>query len=170
MLRLVKMERGYIPQLFEMMGEWMNSGEKIVPWSIAKSDYRDTGRYIATLDVQKPEGDLVPDSTFFCLDTERDIFVGAVNIRHFLNGRLLLEGGHIGSGIRPSERGKGFGTHMVALALEECDKLGIREVLMCCDKANPASAKTIRKNGGILENEVKTDGGVIQRYWIQRAR
>ena len=65
MLRLVKMERGYIPQLFEMMGEWTNSGEKIVPWSIAKSDYRDTGRYIATLDVQKPEGDLVPDSTFF---------------------------------------------------------------------------------------------------------
>ena len=51
MLRLVKMERGYIPQLFEMMGEWTNSGEKIVPWSIAKSDYRDTGRYIATLDV-----------------------------------------------------------------------------------------------------------------------
>lgn len=35
---------------------------------------------------------LVPDSTFFCLDEERNIIVGAVNIRHHLNGSLLLNG------------------------------------------------------------------------------
>ena len=37
---------------------------------------------------------------------------------------LLKEGGHIGDGIRPSERRKGYATKMIALALEECKKLG----------------------------------------------
>jgi predicted acetyltransferase len=38
---------------------------------------------------------------------------------------------------------------------------------MVCDKSNVASAKTIIKNGGILENEfVDDDGEINQRYWI----
>lgn len=110
----------------------------------------------------------VPDSTFFCLDTERNRFVGAVNIRHYLNERLLAGGGHIGDGIRPSERRKGLGTKMIALALEECDKLGIKRVLMCCNKDNLASARTIQKNGGVLQDEISVDGEIVQRYWIER--
>ncbi len=56
---------------------------------------------------------------------------------------------------------------MIALALQECQKLGIKKVLMCCDKENIASARTIIKNGGILENEVLDNGVWIQRYWIE---
>ncbi|MBO5257693.1 MAG: GNAT family N-acetyltransferase, partial [Clostridia bacterium] len=118
--------------------------------------------------IRESDGKHVPDSTFFCLDTDRNIFVGAVNIRHFPNERLLRNGGHIGDGIRPGERRKGYGTKMVALALEECDRLGIRDVLMCCDRDNIASARTIIKNGGILENEVADGDTVIQRYRIKR--
>ena len=55
---------------------------------------------------------------------------------------------------------------MMGLALEECRKLGIRKVLIVCSRDNIGSAKTIVKNGGILENEVETDGLVMQRYWI----
>lgn len=79
----------------------------------------------------------------------------------------FFSGGHIGDGIRPSERNKGLGTQMIALALQECQKLGIKKVLMCCDKENIASARTIIKNGGILENEVLDNGVWIQRYWIE---
>jgi predicted acetyltransferase len=110
---------------------------------------------------------LVPDSTFFCLDEERNIIVGAVNIRHHLNESLLLNGGHIGDGVRPSERRKGIATKMIALALNECKKLGIERVLMVCDKENVGSAKSIQNNGGILENEIDVDGVVEQRYWIE---
>ena len=79
-----------------------------------------------------------------------------------------LTGGHIGDGIRPSERGKGYGTELVRLALIECKKLGIHRVLMTCDKDNIASAKTILRNGGVLENEVVNEEGEIeQRYWIE---
>jgi hypothetical protein len=70
--------------------------------------------------------------------------------------------GHIGDGIRPSERRKGYATAMIGLALKEAKKLGIRRVLMVCDKDNIGSAKSIINNGGILENEVEVDGIVEQ--------
>ena len=41
---------------------------------------------------------------------------------------------------------------------------------MVCDKSNIASAKSIIKNGGILENEFIDDNGKTQqRYWIELA-
>ena len=92
--------------------------------------------------------------------------VGAVNIRHDLNDYLLKYGGHIGDGIRPSERRKGYATEMIRLALEECRKLGLTRVLVTCDKNNIGSAKSIIRNGGILENEVLEKGVIKQRYWI----
>lgn len=100
------------------------------------------------------------------LDTDRNIFVGAVNIRHELNDALLRNGRHIGDGVRPSERRKGIATKMIALALEECRKLGIPKVLMVCEKENVGSAKSIQNNGGVLENEIEVDGVMEQRYWI----
>ncbi len=168
MLKLVKLTEEYRPQLNDMMDEWTASGEKIIPWAIRKCDYHDFPAYLASLEIRESDGIHVPDSTFFCLDTDRNIFVGAVNIRHFLNERLLFSGGHIGDGIRPCERGKGYGTKMVALALEECDRLGIREVLMCCSRDNIAFARTIVRNGGVLENEVTDGDTIIQRYRIKR--
>ena len=61
----------------------------------------------------------------------------------------------------------GYATEMIRLALFECKKLGIKKVLMVCDKSNIASARTIIKNGGILENEFEDEKGKIQqRYWI----
>ena len=165
-LKLVKLERKYRRHLEEMLEEWYGSGEKIVPYSIRRLDYRDFEHYLQNLEIQDASPGIVPDSTFFCLDETQDIFVGAVNIRHFLNEALLLNGGHIGDGVRPSQRRKGIATAMIALALEECRKLGLDRVLMVCDKENIGSAKSIQKNGGILENEVVVNGVIEQRYWI----
>jgi len=167
MLKLVKLEEKYKTQLFDMMDEWESSGEKIIPYAIRKVDYRNFEKYIESLEVKKSEDGFVPDSTYFALDIERNIFVGAVNIRHYLNESLLLNGGHIGDGVRPSERRKGYATEMIRLALEECKKIGIDRVLMVCYKDNIGSAKSIKNNGGILENEIIADNGKTeQRYWI----
>lgn len=169
MYRLVKLEEKYKPQLFDMLDEWYQTGEKIVPYAIRKNDYHDFENYIKNLDIKETDKNTVASSTYFFLDGERNIFVGAVNIRHTLNDSLLLSGGHIGDGVRPSERNKGIGTKMIASALQICKELGIKRVLMTCDKSNIASAKTIIKNGGILENEVIADGTVEQRYWIENS-
>ena len=165
-MKLVKLERKYRRHLEEMMEEWYTSGENIVPYTIHRLDYRDFEYYMANLDFKEEAMGFVPDSTLFCLDEERDEFVGAVNIRHYLNERLLLDGGHIGDGVRPSRRREGIATSMIGMALEECRKLGIDRVLMVCDKENIGSARSIQKNGGILENEVEVDGRMQQRYWI----
>lgn len=165
-LRLVKLTEDDKARLADMMGEWEACGEKIVPAAIRKENYRDFARYQDSLEVREAKDGLVTDSTFFCLDEERDIFVGAVNIRHSLNEELLLWGGHIGDGVRPSERRKGVATRMIAMALLECEKLGIDKVLMVCDKSNTGSAKSIQNNGGILENEVEVNGVINQRFWI----
>ena len=166
-LILVKAEEKYREQITDMMDEWTASGEKIVPYAIRKTNYRDFDSYISSLEQKEVRDGKVPDSTFFCLDTDRNIIVGAVNIRHYLDEDLLRNGGHIGDGVRPSERRKGVATKMISLALEECGKLGISRVLMVCDKDNIGSAKSIINNGGVLENEIFCDGVIEQRYWIE---
>ena len=165
-MRLIKMEEQYKEQLFFLFFEWYAAGEKIVPYAIRKVDYHDFEQYLESLEIKDASDGKVPDSTFFALDEERNILLGAVNIRHYLNEALLLNGGHIGDGIRPSERLKGNATQMIGLALEECRKLGLDKVLMVCDKENIGSAKSIMKNGGVLENEIVVDGVTEQRYWI----
>lgn len=166
-IKLVKLSKVYQKQLDDMMEEWLAVEQDFSPWAIRKNDYRDFDYYLENLERKVEQDGRVPDSVFFCLDVDLDIFVGAVNIRHYLNESLLFTGGHIGDGIRPSQRRKGYATAMIGLALEECKKLGIHRVLMTCDKDNIGSAKSILNNGGVLENEVVNEDGVLeQRYWI----
>lgn len=166
-LKLIKASNKYKDQIIDMLEEWYASKEKIVPYSIRKIDYHDFDYYCNNLDVKENSNNLVPDSTFFCIDEDRNIVVGAINIRHYLNESLLLNGGHIGDGVRPSERRKGVATKMISLALQECKKLGIDKVLLVCDKKNIGSAKSIINNGGVLENEILVNDVIEQRYWIK---
>lgn len=165
-LKLIKASKAYEKHICEMLDEWAATGERIIPYAIRRLDWHDFDHYLEKLEVKDTSEGLVPDSTFFCLDTDRHKIVGAVNIRHYLNESLLLNGGHIGHGVRPTERRKGIATQMVKLAKEECKALGIDKVLMVCRKDNIGSAKSIIHNGGVLENEVVADGIIEQRYWI----
>ncbi|MBO4360415.1 MAG: GNAT family N-acetyltransferase [Eubacteriaceae bacterium] len=170
-LKLIKLTKAYEKQLGEMIDEWKEDQElnhtNHSPRAIFRNDYHDFDYYLENLEVKEEADGRVPDSVFFLLDEERDRLLGAIDIRHYLNEELFREGGHIGDGIRPSERRKGYATQMIRLALIECRKLGIEKVLITCDKDNAASAGSIINNGGILENEfVNSDGEIEQRYWI----
>ena len=171
-IELVRLTVEYKEQLFEMLTEWKNdiiaNHTDMSPWKIWANDFHNFEHYMENLDTkEESKNGWVPDTTLFCLDKDRNIFVGAVNIRHYLNDELIKTGGHIGDGVRPSERRKGSATAIIALALGECKQLGINNVLICCDKGNIASAKSIISNGGILENEIEEDGHIKQRYWIR---
>ena len=144
-IKLVKASNEYQDLIVDMLKEWIDNN----------------------LDLKNPKPGLLEDSTFFALDVERNKMVGAVNIRHELNDYLLNYGGHIGDGVRPNERRKGYATKIIGLALKECQKLNIDKVLLVCDKDNIGSAKSIKNNGAILENEIVKDGKTIQRYWIE---
>jgi len=107
----------------------------------------------------------VTGSIYFAVENDR--IAGTIAVRNDLNESLRNIGGHIGYGIRPSERCKGYGAKMLALALEKCREAGIKKVLITCDKVNIASAKTAIANGGVLENEfTEENGNTVQHYWI----
>ncbi len=166
MIKLVKLDTKYKKQLIEMMDEWSNIKEKIIPYAISRIDYHYFDLYLNNLEILEKEKTKVDSQVYFCLDTKTNKFIGAVTIRLTLTDELLLRGGHIADGIRPSERNKGYGTKLVSLALNKCKELGLNKVLMVCDKDNIPSSKTIIKNNGILENEIKIENQIIQRYWI----
>ena len=106
-------------------------------------------------------------SQFLMIRESDNKLVGMTIIRHSLEKTNFLTGGHIGVSVRPSERGKGYGFKILELALKECEKLGIKNVLMSCRKDNIASLKNIQKIGGEFENEVlSSKGNLCERYWI----
>jgi predicted acetyltransferase len=149
--------------------EWKDSGEDMVPWVIGKDPTDFQGMVQSLIDSENGEGlpeGRVPDSTYWLIAEDRRV-IGAVNIRHGLTEKLLNCGGHIGYGIRPSERRKGYATKLLSLSLQKAKQLGIHNVLVVCDKENIGSAKTILHNGGIPDKDfIEEDGNVIKRFWI----
>lgn len=125
------------------------------------------------LDAEKtPEKDGMVPCTYLWI-TEGSRYIGAIAFRHHLTPALLNSGGHIGYGVRPSDRGRGAATWALR---EVCARLSARaepdrilpdRVLLTCDDSNAASAKTIERCGGVLE-DVRTDedGQLFRRYWI----
>jgi len=108
----------------------------------------------------------VPHSTYWLISNGE--VVGVANLRHSLTASLRVEGGHIGYGIRPSARGKGYATELLRRTLKMARELGIEEAWLTCGRDNLASARVINKNGGKLESEeyLEKQGFVIQRYRI----
>ncbi|MFI1207368.1 GNAT family N-acetyltransferase [Streptomyces sp. NPDC020802] len=97
---------------------------------------------------------------------EDDSYVGAIDLRHYLNAVLLDLGGHIGYSIRPSFRRRGIATWALGAVLPEARTLGLDRVLVTCDDDNIGSARSIECNGGVLEDVRTTSAGRKRRYWI----
>ncbi|MGY2067930.1 GNAT family N-acetyltransferase [Blastococcus sp. SYSU DS0619] len=95
--------------------------------------------------------------------------LGGVALRHRLDAVLLHAGGHVGYGIRPSARGQGLATWALGRMLEHARTLGLDRVLLVCGEDNTASARTIERSGGVLEDVRPTPAGLARRYWIDLA-
>lgn len=102
----------------------------------------------------------VPCTTLWWVDGVE--FLGRIAIRHRLTPALRAVGGHIGYDVRPSARGRGHGTAMLATALPVAATLGIDPALITCDADNIASRRVIERNGGepAASHEDKL------RYWV----
>lgn len=169
----VKPDMKYKEQFLDMMEEWRAEGGEIIP-SVMEDVRRDNFEEMMEkfrrdeMEEFLPPG-YVPATLLLAYEESSDRVVGAVHIRHRLNEKLRLDGGHIGDGVRPSERRKGYATAMIAMALRECKRMGITKVLMTCRRTNIGSAKSIQNNGGVYEGEDMVDGKMEQRYWIDNS-
>lgn len=151
-LSLVKPNIDLKDEYLSCYQEWKDSKENMVPWVISKDpeNFEEMLQFLRSNEqgIGLPEN-WVPDCTYWLVN-ESDSVLGVVNIRHRLTEFLLNCGGHIGYGIRPTERRKGYATKLLELSLDKARELGIDEVLVVRDT-----------------DFVEDDGNVVHRFWIR---
>jgi predicted acetyltransferase len=116
-------------------------------------------------DTSIPAGEGLVHCTYRWIVADDEV-LGAISLRHTLNDFLFRAGGHIGYGIRPSARRRGLASWALTGMLGEAGKLGIDRVMISCDVTNDASARTIEKHGGVLEDIRDSEIGRVKRYWV----
>ncbi len=94
-----------------------------------------------------PKG-YVAQSIFWLYDN--NIPIGMGKIRHELTEESRKNGGSIGYAISYPYRGKGYGSILLKMLLEEAKNMGIKEIILTIDINNEASRIVCEKNGGIL--------------------
>lgn len=106
--------------------------------------------------------------TFLFVRESDNKIVGMINIRWNLNEAMLQFGGHIGYGIRPTERRKGYNKINLYLGMVEAEKIGLDKVMLSCDVSNIGSDKTLKALGGNLERtEIDLSDGILMNvYWF----
>ena len=109
-----------------------------------------------------------PGKTFLLIRENDNKIVGSINVRWNLNEAMLQFGGHIGYGIRPTERRKGYNKINLYLGLIEAQKLGLDKVVLACDVNNIGSDRTLQALGGVLKRcEIDPSDGILTNvYWF----
>ena len=109
-----------------------------------------------------------PGKTFLLIRGNDNKIVATINIRWNLSEEMLKFGGHIGYGVRPLERRKGYNKINLYMGLKEAKKVGLKRVMIDCSVDNVASNKTIKALGGVFERcEIDPyDNTKNNVYWI----
>ena len=110
-----------------------------------------------------------PSKTYFVVRYEDNKIVGMISIRYNISKDRLQNGAsHIGYGIRPTERKKGYAKIALFLGLLEEQRLGEENILLDCTVDNIGSNKTILALGGKLEKTGIdiSDNTMTNYYWI----
>lgn len=114
--------------------------QKVIPTLLKKSQ-----------GLELPKG-YVPDTYFFLWDNDK--IVGLFKIRHYLNDFLKTGPGHIGYGILPKYRGKGYAKKGLLLAIEKCKELIQEdEIYLSVHKNNPISLRVQLSCGAYIVGE-----------------
>jgi predicted acetyltransferase len=155
--------------IWEFRQEYFDFGEPHINGTCGMTNFDNFEEWLElVLSIEKDKlRNGVHASTFFSVRKTDNKIIGSVQLRHFLTPELENHGGHIGYGIRPSERRKGYGKQQLLLALDEASKLNIPKVMITCYKDNFRSAKTAISCGGKLTCENIYEGKAQQIYWIE---
>ncbi len=167
--KLVKYDEVSQENYMDYISEWEIDQEKVIPGG-ARREGRSFPEMMIKWKREETEPNVskgyVPATMYFLTEVGGRI-LGAIQFRHYLNEQLLQDGGHIGYGVRKSERQKGCAHEMLSQLLERIKGLGIDKVLITCDDDNIGSARTIESCNGILENKVLIEDELTRRYWIE---
>ena len=115
--------------------------------------------------VNTPDKEWGKSLTYLVFNEENNL-IGLLSVRYDLSEEKAMEFWHIGYGVRPSQRRKGYATKMLEFALEECRKYGLKKVILGCYKENTGSARTIIKNNGKLIKEKNVSINISDNWKI----
>ena len=165
-VKLIKADESLKEAMLSMAREFAESGEDGY-----QEVLDDVSAYFKRLDRWAKGEDLpshvVQENVYWLV--RGDLILGLIKLRHKVNEALLIEGGHIGYGVRPSERRKRYGTTMLGMVLDEARALELNRVMLTCDADNIGSAKIIERNGGKLSGTAVSPrtGKAVLQYWIE---
>lgn len=171
MLQLVDPSIEHEASYIGLVREFVERDEPLIPFPL-KFSYEHFPALVERLSAYSRGEDLgagfVPHSTYWLIEDGATV-VAVSNLRHRLTDKLRRDGGHIGYGVRPTARGRGFGTEILRQTLARAKQLGLPRVLITCSEANTASARVILKNDGVLASEefIPEREETVQRYWIE---
>jgi predicted acetyltransferase len=153
----------------EMVREFRAAGD---PWFDTEQHLKtdDFAAYVDYLHkgeqgIDLPDG-YVPWTALWLANKETHQLLGVSSLRHRLTPTLEKLGGHIGYAIRPSQRGRGLGSEILALTLPEARMVGLSVVHVHCESSNVASARVVERSGGRLHERAEVHGINIVRYLI----
>lgn len=110
-----------------------------------------------------PSGYL-PSTTYYCMSNDQ--ILGAIRVRTGTNAKVENVIGHIGYETRPSARGQGVASFLLAWVR---DHVITDPVIVTCSVDNPASQKVIENCGGeYLGNYTDDYEGTVRRYRLVR--
>jgi predicted acetyltransferase len=154
--------------LIEMGREFVAEGDPRYPVEagafahyLAEVARFEAGRELAQDRVRQSEYWLVHDGRL----------VGGCRLRHALIPVLMLDGGNVGYDIRPSERRKGYGHHVLALTIAEARRAALERLFLTCEETNVASTRIIEAAGGVeIEGSISPrNGNPMRRFWLDLA-
>ena len=157
----------------EYITEFIELGDDIDGLGIDRSiagDYDAYGEWLYWLYGEKSgngnesEADKCESFTYFYLEEATGKIIGTVNIRKDISS--VGKYGNLGYAVRPSMRGKGYGTMMVDAAVSLCGFMGMDEVTAVCLRDNKAGVRILEKSGFEIWECGKTDEE--RKVWFRR--
>ena len=123
-LELIFPTKEYKKEVEEYLQEFLNNGENEIAGDGGLDRIKDFDKWLEKvkndLSIDTIDKDRIPATVYLTIRKSDKKIVGNLQIRHFLNEKLLNYGGHIGDSVRPSERRKRYSNRT--------NKIGIRKM------------------------------------------
>lgn len=169
-MRLVHFNDITEEQYNDCITDWENGGEDIVPQILGRRGLTYNKLYAQWVlqEVFPVPPQKYVRATLFFLMSENNQILGSIHLRYNLTVAQINAGlSHVGAGIKPSERNKGYGSLMLRLLLDSLNKDEVdNKIIVTVRESNIYSIKTIENNGGNMEETFIEDGNISRRYSV----
>lgn len=168
-LALVRPDKEHKDKAIDFREEFFANGEKVINGSEMFDQMESYEDWLISItsnaNITTVNPEWVLTDTFFAVDEEEKI-IGIIDLRHELKG-FLVDFGHCGYSVRPSERRKGYATRMLKLIIDVAKANNFSSLQLSVERGNTASVNTIIKNGGVLERSFEFEDEIADVYRIK---